>query len=337
MSQDPHATVRRQVMELLDQVQTFDLEGLCRRMVLPDQGPQDELVAAVDQLVQLYRKLPVSSVQWLTATYLNHLVQNLQATTSILRSTQEASPTELHTSKWKSVQVSQLNAQYKESFDQLYTLIAFGASVNSDFASIEADGFAVLQLFKAGADKQQQEFERLIESARADVADVVTMKQAEHFEAEARRDSSAAWFWLASTGLATLLVAGLAIAALFIHKYEALAPTSLYEAIQLAVGKVVVLASVGSFAVLAGRQYAANRHNEVVNRHRCNALRTYRALVEAAGDQANKDIVLAQAAHAIFSDQPTGFAKTDTSDGRSAPLVSLSNRGMVPGDSGSGT
>lgn len=60
-------------------------------------------------------------------------------------------------------------------------------------------------------------------------------------------------------------------------------------------------------------------------------------MVEAAGDQANRDIVLAQAAHAIFADQPTGFAKTDTSDGRSAPLVSLSNRGVVPRQSASGS
>jgi hypothetical protein len=61
--------------------------------------------------------------------------------------------------------------------------------------------------------------------------------------------------------------------------------------------------------IMAARNYATHKHNAVVNRHRQNALLTYRALVEAAAEGNTQDIVLAHAASCIFSPQDTGFAQ----------------------------
>ena len=44
------------------------------------------------------------------------------------------------------------------------------------------------------------------------------------------------------------------------------------------------------------------------NRHRQNALLTYRALVAAAGEHETEDIVLAHAAVCIFAPQETGYS-----------------------------
>jgi hypothetical protein len=162
-------------------------------------------------------------------------------------------------------------------------------------------------------------------------------QQAIYFRDEAEDHDETANKWLKTTIWTTIVLAALASVLLFLHNWSPLAPSSTYEAVQLTVAKVLLLGTVGSFAVIAARNYAANRHNAIVNRHRYNALLTYTALVDAAGHEANRDIVLQYAAHAIYFDQPTGFAKTDTSDNRSAPLVSFSNRGMGMGDGGSGS
>ena len=95
------------------------------------------------------------------------------------------------------------------------------------------------------------------------------------------------------------------------------------EAIQLAVSKILVFATIGSFVLLSAKNYMASRHNAVVNKHRQNSLATYQALVEAAGDQANRDIVLTKAAESVFGAQPTGFAKSDGAEGAALSMVNL--------------
>jgi hypothetical protein len=175
-----------------------------------------------------------------------------------------------------------------------------------------------------------------VKDIREMAAEQGASQQAIYFKEEADEHAKTAKAWLITTGVTTGVLAILAGGLLFLHNWSPLAPTSTYEAVQLTVAKVLLLGTAGSFAVIAARNYAANRHNAIVNRHRHNALLTYTALVDAAGHQANRDIVLQYAAHAIYFDQPTGFAKTDTSDGRSAPLVSFSNRGMAAGDPGHG-
>jgi hypothetical protein len=58
-----------------------------------------------------------------------------------------------------------------------------------------------------------------------------------------------------------------------------------------------------------------HRHNAVVNKHRQNALLTYRALVEAGSEGGTRDIVLTHAASCIFAPQDTGFTKSDSDGG----------------------
>ena len=67
----------------------------------------------------------------------------------------------------------------------------------------------------------------------------------------------------------------------------------------------------------------ANKHNEVINRHRENALKTYKALVDAAGADANRDIVLTNASECIFLSQTTGFGKSDSSDGKALSMLNI--------------
>ncbi|MBX3182885.1 MAG: hypothetical protein KIT72_18170 [Polyangiaceae bacterium] len=86
---------------------------------------------------------------------------------------------------------------------------------------------------------------------------------------------------------------------------------------------MLVFASMAYFLILAARNYMAHRHNAIVNKHRQNSLVTYRALVEAAGDAVNRDIILAKAADSIFGQQTTGFTKHDSDDGKALSMVNV--------------
>ncbi len=56
--------------------------------------------------------------------------------------------------------------------------------------------------------------------------------------------------------------------------------------------------------LLFARNFLAHKHNAIVNKHRQNALLTFKALVDAAGGEERRDVILTYAAACIFS--PTG-------------------------------
>jgi hypothetical protein len=56
------------------------------------------------------------------------------------------------------------------------------------------------------------------------------------------------------------------------------------------------------------RNYKAHKHNEVLNKHRYNALVTFETFTTgASGDPQTKSAVLLEATHTIFSNQNTGY------------------------------
>lgn len=83
------------------------------------------------------------------------------------------------------------------------------------------------------------------------------------------------------------------------------------QSLQIAVTKVLLLAVLVSATVWAGTMYRANTHNYVVNKHRQNALKTFRAFGDAtSGDPETKRAVLIQATRSIFAPQESGYLKT---------------------------
>jgi len=105
-----------------------------------------------------------------------------------------------------------------------------------------------------------------------------------------------------------LAVGVFAVLSLFLHKLPWIKPENGSEALQLITSKILIFAVLAFLLVMAAKNYATHKYNSVVNRHRQNALLTYRALVEAAAGQGTEDIVLAHAASCIFSPQETGFS-----------------------------
>ena len=78
----------------------------------------------------------------------------------------------------------------------------------------------------------------------------------------------------------------------------------------------LVLTSLLAYSV---KNYMAHKHNAVVNKHRENALRTYKALVESAPTQETRDIVLHHAAACIYAPQDSGYVK-DSGKTQPAPM-----------------
>lgn len=138
---------------------------------------------------------------------------------------------------------------------------------------------------------------------------------AERFQKESNQWDKSSKIWLVAT-----LVSGIA---LLIAAYCFGSPPAnikeLHVALTWGSNRLVTLSifSIAIFVCL--RNYAACRHNCIVNRHRQNALLTFDVFNKGTSDDETKKAILLQSMQAIFAPQPTGYLKA--SETQSGPQI----------------
>ena len=193
-----------------------------------------------------------------------------------------------------------------------------------------------LQEFRTHVDSQAQEvrehmrraanlgdsvlpdLEKKVEGLRSGVTNMSVGGQADYFRQESEKHTkSSVWWGIGALAFAMLLV----LYALFGEKWIPVNLTGTddlarhYALAQAVISRILVFAVLGYALFFCVKNYTAHRHNAIVNRHRQNALMTYRALVEANDTPENADIVLGQAARCIFAPQDSGYARSGSEDG----------------------
>lgn len=81
--------------------------------------------------------------------------------------------------------------------------------------------------------------------------------------------------------------------------------------IQFTITKLVVLAVLFYSLSICIKNYRAHKHNEILNKHRQNALRTFETFVKSSTDEQTKNAVLLQTTMSIFSNQQTGYSYSE--------------------------
>ncbi len=314
----------------LERMQKFDSASLPRINELGTAINFSDAVTPADRLIDIYRQLPVEVLDQLPIATLQEIQRQADSDFNILKqilSFEAGSPKQERDNR-----LQQLKDAYDPAFQKLHPFISYSVRKTTDFTRLERDARALIQNVTDKADQLQKDLEKrkqdadaILEAVRKVAAEQGVSQQAIYFKDEADKHTKESTTWLKATALLTALLGLYAVATLFLHKIPLLAPTNSYETTQLAVSKVLIFLTISFFLVLASRNYIAHRHNAVVNRHRQNALATYEALVKAAGQEANRDVVLAKAADCIFSPQPTGFGKEHSTEAGNLSLVNLAS------------
>jgi hypothetical protein len=315
----------------LERMQTFDTNSLPRTN---DLGTAMNFAAAVEpanRLVDLYKQLPKEVLEFLSESKLSDVLRqanndyNLFKQILDFRIEDGGSPAAERETK-----IEQIKHAYDPAFDRLFPIISYSVQKSTDFAILEREARASVQAVSdRGREidetlkKHEEEAKEILTTIRKTAAEQGVSQQAIHFKMEADQHDADAKKWLSRTVTLTVVLGIYALLTLWIHKLPNLAPTNSYEAIQLAVSKILIFGTLSFLVFLSARNFTAHRHNCVVNRHRQNALVTYRSLVDAASTEANRDIVLTKASECIFAAQATAFSKLDSNDG-SYSIVNLS-------------
>lgn len=314
--------------ESLSRIQQFDPASLAREA---DLGRQMNFLAAVEpaeRLVAVYKRIPLSALDDFSDSQLASIAQQSQADFNTFDQILKFESNVSNAADIRNSLIAQVAARRDQVFEALWQYVAYGVARNTDTSVTETQARAAIQSIKDDSEKltkelvaAKEEADRALIEIRKVAAEQGVSQQAVYFKQEADDQELLASTWLKYTFRFAIAVGAFALVSVFLHKIPFVRPETTLEAIQLVSSKFLIFAVLGYMLLMAAKNYTTHKHNAVVNRHRQNALLTYKTLVEASGSGA-QDIVLAHAASCIFSPQETGFShgKGESSSGSKSVL-----------------
>ena len=321
-------TIRTEARDSLLRMQEFKVESLPQTERLGMALHFVDAPGPAERIIKLYRLISVNILDELPKSSLDRIKQRANEDFSRLNSILSFEPNQGTPGGVRDQLIADLVANYQPAFDSLQGLISYSTSRSTDFKGLESTARAAAQAMQDQAATLMKELRSTQESAVSVLAEIRKVaaeqgvsQQAIHFANEATSHDVQSKFWLKCTAGAAGLLLLWAIVSLFLHKWTFLIPNSTYESVQLAMSKALIFGVVSFATYLCAKNFLSHKHNAIVNKHRQNALATYRAIVEASNGQANSDIILSQAAACIFSPQSTGYTSGKPVDGATAKSV----------------
>lgn len=314
----------------LKRMQDFDVQTLVRAEELGRGLNFEEALEPAKRLVQLYQRLSLSVLEDFTDGILSSIRSQADADFSRFKQILDFSPSQGNPAQVRTELINQIKAAYDATFNSLWQHIAYGVSKIVDTQRLENEARGVLQSITDKADGVAAQLEEsrdaakgILDEIREVAAEQGVSQQAAYFKNEAELHKTEAESWRMTTIKAAWLVGGFAGLTLVLSYIPLLQPESTFQAIQVVTGKVLLFGVLAYLLGLAAKNFIAHKHNEVINRHRQNALMTFKALAEAAHLVDSKDIVLTHASGCIFSPQDAGYTKANPHESSSSLTKSV--------------
>ncbi|WP_428273506.1 hypothetical protein [Candidatus Palauibacter sp.] len=308
-------TLLASTRESLERVQGFEVESLVREKELGAQLAFTGIVEPALRLIGLLDRIPSSTLDDMPNEQLQALQNRADTIHNIFTQVAGFTTAQSDPKGVRDSLINQIVAQYQPCFNELHPLIAYSHYRAADFQSLEREARETRQrIEKSFADGEARmgaalnDIQQVLAAARTAAAEVGVSQQAIHFQDAADDHKTDSDRWQKRTVWTSGVLFAVAVFFLFARNLG-LDADNVPEAIQLAVAKVLVFATVSYAVYLCARNFLAHKHNAIVNKHRQNALLTYTTLAEAAHSRADQDVVLTYAAACTFGPQPTGYTK----------------------------
>lgn len=319
MSMEAEIKMREEATNSLERMQTFDVQTLPRREDLGINFHFNDALEPAKRLVELYKRLSISALDDFPITVLTTVRDRANEDYTRFDEILKFNPTAGDATSQHQQIINKITSAYQTAFQVLSPFISYSLHKTADFGRLEGEARATIQSIRDQADGITKELKKDKEAAEQVLADVRRVaaehgvtQQAIYFQDSAEKHEKEAKRW---QGYTIWLAIGLGIYAflsLFFPQIKWLSAENTAHAIQITVSKTLLFGVIAYMLFLAARSMLAHRHNAIVDRHRQNALMTYKAIVEAAGDTPNKEVILVQAGACIFGSQGTGYLRDST-------------------------
>lgn len=308
-------------------------------------GEENHFGGAVEPakvLVDLFKRLPISSLDHFPDNELKIVKQQSDAVRNLFSQIMDFSLSQGDVENRQKQLIDNLSAQAQPTFSKLLPLIAYSVSRTADFPALEVEARSAIQSVNDKADslvgeleEQREQAESILAEVRNTAAEQGVSQEAFHFSQEADRHDEKSWNWLVASIVSSAVLLIYTVCTLFFSKFSLLSANSTIEVIQITASKVLVFIVLGFAMLQAVKNYSAHRHNAVANRHRQNALMTYKAISDAGGTPEVRNAVIQHAASAVYAPSDTGYLKSEDKTGSNVPLVGIAPQSLVDGASAS--
>lgn len=320
----------------LKRVQDFDPKTLVQQARLGDAGAFEGAVKPATRLIDLFMKLPTEAVREFPVVQKQNIQSWSKSAYALFDEILQFSLDEGSVEQRKQALITKLRNEYQTYFNHLFPLISYAVARTVDFNRLSEEGRAAVQSIRDETAKLTTEIHGTSENAKL-VLDEVREAAAEHgvtqeakyFSDEASAHQVAATKWLWASSIAGAVVVAYAVATLFFPQIDWFRASTTAEAIQLTASKILIFLVLSYLLFQCVRNYSAHQHNAVANKHRQNALMTYRTLAEAGGSPEARDTVLQHAAAAIYAPNDSGYLKTEERGYGGNPIVGFSPKSAI--------
>ncbi len=314
---------------VLERLHNFDTSTLSRTQELGSQMSFDTAVPAADRLISFFKGIPIDDVRSLPDQVVDAIMNQATNVTKTLGEILSFSVAQENAAAIRQQLINKLPADYNQAFKSLSHVVAFlGAQASNRERLQEEFRQTVSKISKEWrettaelqdtASKDAAQIEALkneagsaLESIRNALAEQGVSQQATYFKEEADKHEASATTWRNTTIWAAVILVAYSLVVAFVWRGS----DEVYSIVQSSLSKILIFGVLSYLLLLSARNYIAYQHNAIVSRHRQNALLTFESLVKAAGQDEAKDLVLAQAAGAIFAHQETGYTRTSSDQG----------------------
>ena len=328
MAKQQPDTLRQECQESLRRIQQFDPNSLPREEELGRDLSFQEVVPAARRLLGLYEQISLTVLDDFPESHLNSLKSQADADYNRFSEILKFSPRQDNAFNVRNSLIQQIEQAYQGTFNQLQPMISYSTSKSADFKRLETEARAMLQNITDKANELTKKLEedkkisaQILEDIRKVAAEQGVSQQATYFRDAAKEHENDAVNWQKRTIWLSIILGVYAVLTIGIHKIPWIKPEDLYQAVQLVISKVLIFAVLSYVLYLSTKNYLAQKHNAVINKHRQNALMTYEALVNAAKETPNREIILTHASACIFAPQPTGYTGGQSPEGPVAKSV----------------
>ncbi|MCI5145460.1 MAG: hypothetical protein D3923_07985 [Candidatus Electrothrix sp. AR3] len=305
-------------VESIKRIQEFQTSQLPRLEALGNEINFANSVKPADKIVELYKRISIEALKDFPDTNLTTIQTNANADYNRFEQILDFKIAQANPDpeSKKNNLIAQLEKRYQPLFMELRDIISYCTCRTTDFRLIEQDARNLFQSIKDDSKKIQEnlvenktESSKILEDIRKVAAEQGVSQQAKYFKDEHDIHEKQAKIWLRYTVDVAIVLVVVSIGMIVLSKWNWLAPKNSYEAMQLIASKSFTYATITYLLYLCGKNFLGHKHNSVLNKHRQNALLTYKTMSDAGETRECREIILAQASYCMYSPQDTGYIK----------------------------
>jgi len=320
--------------KLLEELASQKATSLARMEELSRDINFSDAVPSFEEMLDIVKQLNQRSIDRLSHNQLNQIIAGCTNLKNLVKKVNDFTLNQNTPADVCKAIVEEVKNAYDSVMEPLTVPLAFTATQATDYSKIEreAKGYHATMREEANAFKELMESykvdgEKALQAVKDQAAEAGVATNAQIFLTDSKDHAKAAKKWLTATIWASIITFVAAVIFVFISfKYK---PDSTAVAIQYVVSKLILLSTLSFGIFWSARNYKSSKHNETLNKHRANALMTFRAFVEGSGEQQVKEAILLQASQAAFVNRPTGYEGQEKESQTISPVVEILGKSLV--------